>query len=259
MINECVNDLSLSLSLLQTCPNFTREGINEGCAYATGWFHKFLSESHANCRFMLLQMNGAICFCNTMLANLLPNKHSVIMLFRPQSDRQFHLCKLMLQRLNYPFSGFFSLFCQSPPPPRSSVFGVPFTDLHDIQLRPCGADKAVGHRGSSRWCLLTRPWCFPQSSNHSLKRCSDRAELTAESCNYFQVTEKCHSQKTVGIYQRDRCLISHVCFVFIFRSSPRDFVAVFVAAIQDVLPPNFPKELLMFLLWYCFSSEQWNK
>lgn len=84
-------------------------------------------------------------------------------------------------------------------PPHNSIFGFPFTVLHDVQLRPCGADKAVGHQGSSRWCLVTRPWCFLQSSNHCLKGCGDRAELTAESCNYFQVAEKCHSHKTVGI------------------------------------------------------------
>lgn len=32
----------------------------------------------------------------------------------------------------------------------TAIFGIPFTFLRDIQLIPCGADKAVGYQGSSR-------------------------------------------------------------------------------------------------------------
>lgn len=131
--------------------------------------------------------------------------------------------------------------------PQNSICSVPFTALLDIQVHPWGAEKAVQHQGSSRWCLVTSYWCFLQS----LKWCSDRAELTAESCNYFQVTEKCHSQKAVGIYHRGRCSIGLIHFVCIFRSSPRDFVAVFVAAIQNVLPfwATDVHALVLFLKW----------
>lgn len=51
---------------------------------------------------------------------------------------------------------------------------------------------------------------------------------------------------------RDHCLISQVRFVSIFSSSLRDSVAVFVAAFQDVLPPNVPEELLMCTLLVLF-------
>lgn len=161
--------------------------------------------------FTLLQMNWAICCCNTMLANLHPLTttsllyHSVLNLIKRDI---FSAARW----LKYPFSGcfFFKPICifflMTP------SLASPFTVLHDIQLCPCRADKAVGHQGSSRWRLVTRPWCFLRSSKMLLKW----AELTAESFNYFQVTEKCHRQKNSGdlpkgpLFNQPRSLCVHI-------------------------------------------------
>lgn len=176
-----------------------------------GWFLEFLSESHSNCCFYALANELSNLLLQHNVGKFAPsNNHIIIISFRAQSHKTQHfqrgkMIKISVFRMFF-FKPICIFFLMTP------SLASPFTVLHDIQLCPCRADKAVGHQGSSRWRLVTRPWCFLRSSKMLLKW----AELTAESFNYFQVTEKCHRQKNCGdlpkgpLFNQPRSLCVHI-------------------------------------------------